>query len=275
MKLRSIVLLLAAALAAGAQEKSNLFNAAPPAVEKALRERVAAFYQAYVDGKFRAAEQYVAEDTKDLHYNQEKTKIRGFEILKINWDDGFKKASVVTTVQTMIQMRGQNIPAAAPMATRWKLENGQWFYYVDPTLGRPTPMGMMKAGPGSRPEGMKIDEMLKDPSIILNQIKVSKENILLKSWEKSSDFVTVTNGMPGAVTIDFQFETIAGLTAKIEKKELGAGQSTRIELNYEPADQRAKPTIRASIKVEPFNRTIILPIVFDIPEAVKKNLPKQ
>ena len=103
MMLRTLAFALTAVLTLGAQEKPNLFNAAAPDVEKALRERVSGFYQAYVDGKFRSAEQYVAEDTKDLHYNQEKTKIKGFEIIKINWDDSFKKASVVTLIQTTIQ----------------------------------------------------------------------------------------------------------------------------------------------------------------------------
>jgi len=173
MMFRPIVFALAAVLAAGAQEKANIFTSATPEVEKALRERVTGFYQSYVDGKFRQAEQYVAEDTKDIHYNQEKFKLRGFEIVKIQWDDSFQKASVVTLVQTNIHMRGQQIPANAPMATRWKLENGQWCYYVDPTLGRETPVGVMKPGPGNR-EGMKIEDMLKDPNIILNQVKISK-----------------------------------------------------------------------------------------------------
>ncbi len=274
MILRPFVLALAAAIALGAQEKPNLFSSAPPEVEAALRERVTGFYQAYVDGKFRSAEQFVAEDTKDLHYNQEKTKIRGFEIIKINWDDSFQKASVVTTVQTSIQMRGQNIPAAAPMATKWKLENGKWVYFVDPTLGKVTPMGTMTPGPGNR-EGMKIDDMIKNPNIILNQIKPNKDRFVLHGWEKSADTIVVTNGMPGSITLHFQTETLAGLTYKLEKTELGPGETSRIELVYDPADQNAKPTLNASLQVQPFNKTLIFPVVFDIPEELKKQLPQQ
>lgn len=263
----------AAAVSASGQEKPSLFNSAPPDVEKALRERITGFYQAYVDGRFRAAEAFVCEDTKDQHYNQEKTKIKGFEIVKVNWDDSFKKASVVTTVQTSIQMRGINVPAAAPMGTNWKLEEGKWCYFVDPALGRKTPMGTMTAGPGNR-TGMKLDEMLKDPSVILNQVKVSKEKFLLRSWEKSSDAIVITNGLQGSITVSFQTETIPGLTHKIEKTELGPGQTTRIELDYTPADPTAKPTLKARLLIEPINRTIIVPVVFDIPEEVKKLLPK-
>jgi hypothetical protein len=274
MMLRTLAFALTAALTLGAQEKPNLFNAAAPDVEKALRERVSGFYQAYVDGKFRSAEQYVAEDTKDLHYNQEKTKIKSFEIIKINWDDSFKKASVVTLIGTTIQMRGQVIPANAPMATQWKLENGQWCYYFDPSIGRPSPAGMMKPGPGNR-GGMKVEDMLKDPNIILNQIKLNKEKFLVRSWEKSADSLVITNGMPGSVTLSFQTESVPGLTYRLEKTELSAGESAQLEVIYDPQDPSAKPTLKASLKIDPLGKTIIIPIVFDIPEEIKKQLPKQ
>lgn len=270
---RAIVVALAGAACAVAQEAPNLFNAAPPGVEAALRERVSGFYQAYVDGKFRQAEQFVAEDTKDLHYNQEKTKIRGFEIVKINFDDHFKKASVVTTVQTTIQMRGNNIPAAAPMATRWKLENGQWSYYVDPNMGRETPMGVMKPGPGKSP-GIKIDELINNPSAILSQVKLSKQKVLLKSWEKSSDEIIVSNGMPGSITIVFRPEPMDGLTTKVERFELASGETSRIEFHFEPKDPSAKPQRKAALTIQPFGRTVEIPVVFDIPEEIKKQIPK-
>ncbi len=273
MTFRPFVFALAAVVSAGAQEKPNLFNAAPGDVEKTLRERVAGFYQPYVDGKFRAAEGFVCEDTKEQHYNQEKSKIRGFEVLKVNFDDSFKKASVVTTVQTSIQMRGQLIPANAPMATNWKMEEGKWCYYFDPMLGRPSPAGMMKPGPG-RGSGMSVGEMMKDPNIILNQVKVSKEKFLVNSWEKSADTVIVTNGMPGSVTLSFQTESIAGLSYRLEKTELAAGESATLEVVYDPADTSAKPTLRSTLKIDPIGRTLVLPIVFDIPEELKKQLPK-
>jgi len=274
MTLRPFVFILAAALSAGAQEKTSLFTTAPAEVEKALRERVAGFYQPYVDGKFRGAEPFVCEDTKEQHYNQEKSKMRGFEVLKISFDDSFKKASVVTTVNTTILMRGQSIPTNAPMATTWKVEDGKWCYYYDPAMGRPSPAGLMKAGPGSR-TGMSVGDMLKDPNIILNQVKVNKEKFLVNSWEKSADTIIVTNGMPGSVTLSFQTESIAGLTYRLEKTELSAGESGLIEVIYDPMDATAKPTLRAILKIDPLGRTLSIPIVFDIPEDVKKQLPKQ
>ena len=65
MMFRPFVFVLAAALSAGAQDKPNLFNAAPADVEKTLRERVAGFYQPYVDSKFRGAEAALAYRTAE------------------------------------------------------------------------------------------------------------------------------------------------------------------------------------------------------------------
>jgi hypothetical protein len=274
MTFRPFAFITAVALCAGAQDKPNLFNAAPADVEKSLRERVAGFYQPYVEGKFRAAEAFVCEDTKEQHYNQEKSKINGFEIIKISFDEGFNKASVVTTVQTTIQLRGQSIPASAPMATHWKIDDGKWCYYFDPAMGRPSPAGLMKPGPGSR-SGTSMADMLRDPNIILNQVKVSKERFLVNSWEKSADTLTVTNGMPGSVTISFQTESIPGLTYRVEKQELAAGESSRIEVIYDPKDSSAKPTLRATLKIDPLGKIITIPVIFDVPEEIKKQLPNQ
>ena len=49
----------------------------------------------------------------------------------------------------------------------------------------------MKPGPGNR-GGMSVEAMLKDPNIILDQIKVSKEKFLVRSWEKSADTLVIT-----------------------------------------------------------------------------------
>jgi hypothetical protein len=47
----------------------------------------------------------LAEDAKDIYYEQEKKRIRGHEIIRVNWADDFKKAVVVTVIQTEVVMR--------------------------------------------------------------------------------------------------------------------------------------------------------------------------
>jgi hypothetical protein len=267
--------LLLAALAAFAQDNKSLFNTAPPEVEKALRERVAGFYQCYVDGKYRQAEQYVAEDTKDLHYQQEKNKIRGFEIIKVVFDDSFKKARVVTTIGTTVTMRGNHMPVAAPMATHWKIEDGKWMYYVDAKHGVETPVGIMRGGPGTPKPGAPFGEMIKNPQAILSQLKVSKPGILLKGHENSTDSLTVTNNMPGAVTVGFEGEKIPGLSWSFDKTEIPQGQTAVLKFTYAPPDQRAKPSLQGALSIEPFGQRLAIRIDFDIPDDVKEQLQKK
>ena len=60
------------AVVAAQTKPTDIFEKAPPEVDNALRERVSKFFQAHVDGKFRLAEEVIAEDSKDFFYNMEK-----------------------------------------------------------------------------------------------------------------------------------------------------------------------------------------------------------
>ena len=69
---------------------------APPEVEAALRARVEQFYQLEIDKKFRQAEAFVAEDTKDDYYNGSKPAIKASSIQKIEWSDNNTRARVTS-----------------------------------------------------------------------------------------------------------------------------------------------------------------------------------
>lgn len=258
-----------------AQDAKSVFTAAPPEVETALRERVTGFYQAFVEQKYRQAEKFVCDDTQEMYYRQEKQKLNGYEIVRFNWNDSFDKAQVTTVVKTTIQMRGQNFPANAPMATRWKLEGGQWCYYVDLSLGRESPMGAMKPGPPNDANRPNVQELINNPNLILNQVKLSKQDIELKGYVASSDKITVTNGMPGEVTLEFRADSIAGLTWELDKKTLKQDESAVISIKYAPRDKTAKPILSAELRVQPFNRVIPLRILFAVDPEIQKLLPKQ
>src|SRR5260370_36632618 len=72
---------------------------APPEVDAALRERAGKFFQAHVDGKFRQADAYVAEDAKDAFFEQDKPRYRKIEGMTIDYNDEFTKAVVNTKVE--------------------------------------------------------------------------------------------------------------------------------------------------------------------------------
>ena len=101
-----------------AQETPNLFQSAPPEVDAALRKRVTEFYKLVEEGRFRQTDAYLAEDAKDIYYEQEKKRIRGHEIIRVNWADDFKKAVVVTVIQTEVVMRGVVTPGPRRACSR-------------------------------------------------------------------------------------------------------------------------------------------------------------
>lgn len=268
----ALVAVLACAFAAAPLPAQDLFKQAPPEVEKALRQRLDEFYTLMKEGRFRAADAYIAEDSKDSFYEQEKKKIKGHEIIRINWDDNFQRAEVVVAVETEFQIRGMTIPAKAPTQARWKIENNNWFHYFDSSKAKKTPFGTMAPGPNNT-KGMDPEEMLRDPRIIFNQIKIEKEEARLKSYEASTDSIKVINGLQGGIRVSFLPDmTIPGFSYKVENEEIGAGGEATVVFSIAPKDRTAKPTITGRIRVEPFERAYPIRVVFiPAPESLGSN----
>jgi hypothetical protein len=284
---RMIPIGLLAALVFG-QSPSGLFDQAPPQLDQALRARVAKFYQAHVDGKFRVADQVVAEESKDAFFEADKTRYRGFEIAKITYSDQFTRALVLTTCDSEFITPVARFPVKMPITTFWKLENGEWFWYVDPRPQRvQTPFGKRDAppvepapGPGGAPPSggasgaATIPPRMLDASDVLNQVRVSSTQVKLSSFEPAAAEVTVSNRMPGVIRLSLSYAGFPGFTASLERASLGAGESAKILLDCKPADKRAKPTLRVELRIEPTGQTIPIQVVFAVPPDVEKLLPK-
>jgi hypothetical protein len=130
-----------------AQTPSDL-NKPPDAVDKALRERIAGFYQLLVDGKFRQAEALVADDTKDFFYDMSKPKYLSFEIGEIVYSDQFTRAKAIVLCEQNIPLPGfAGKPLKFPQPSLWKLVDGVWYWYVDQIALRQTPFGVMNPSP--------------------------------------------------------------------------------------------------------------------------------
>jgi hypothetical protein len=256
------------------QNATEIFNQGPPEVEKALRARVAQYYQAFVDGKFRQAVAVVAEDSQEAFFAIEKHRIRGFEIIKINYSENFTKATVVATIDTDVSFRGTTFPAKAPLTTQWKIEDGEWFWCVIPSAGAPSPMGMMKAGPGG--QGLAGGPFsIPKAEQILEKVKVDKSEVALSSYEPASGSVTLANGLAGPVTLRVQVDKVAGLEAKIDKPELPPNEIATITFSYVPPDKSPKSTLIAKIMVEPTRQEFPIKLVFRIPPDVERAIPKR
>ncbi|MEK7404923.1 MAG: hypothetical protein AAB225_07420 [Acidobacteriota bacterium] len=248
-----------------AQTAAELFEKAPPAVDEALRARIKLFYQAHLDGKFRLADQVVAEDSKDAFFSAEKTRYRGFEIARIVYEDNFTRARAVVAVDTEFVAVGMGrVPVKMPLTTLWKVVDGQWFWYVDPEAGKQTPFGPMK--PGAEGGGASpLPSAPPDARALLNLVRADRSEVRLSSYEPSSGEVTITNGMPGRVTLALEYNGFRGLEVELDRTELDAKQTARLMLRCRPADKAPKPTVTVTVRVQPSGQAIPVRVTFAVP----------
>jgi len=259
-----------------AQTAAELFEKAPPERDKALRERIAFFYQCHVDGKFRQADQVVAEDSKDAFFAAEKPRYRGFEIVRIVYSENFTRARAVVAVDTDFMAPGiGKMAVKAPLVSLWKLENGQWWWYVDPNAGRQTPFGTMRPGEGSSaPLHLNIPTRPEDAVRLLGKVTANKTEVRLSSYEPASDEVVLTNHMPGQVDLRLEYNGFPGFEARLERQALRANESVKLLLRVEPQDKSPKPTLTVNVRVEPLNQVIPIRVTFAVPPEVEKALPR-
>jgi hypothetical protein len=264
---------LALACAAFGQAPSDLFEKAPPPVDEALRARVTKFYQAHVDGKFRVADQVVAEDSKDAFFGADKTRYKACAIAKIAYSDQFTRARVITSCDSEFVVMMSRIPVKLPLTTLWKLENGEWFWYVEPRPdGFETPFGRMAAGKESGPS--PFPSKMPDAAAIMKQVKVDRTEVRLSSFEPASAEVTISNQMPGSIGLSLSFNGFPGFKARLDRTGIGAGESARVLVECTPEDQRPKPTLTLQLTVEPTGQVIPIRVLFAVPPEIEKQLPR-
>ncbi len=204
--LAGLVLTVGAVLA---QAPAELFQKAPPDIDEALRARVTKFYQAHVDGKFRAADEMVAEDSKDAFFAADKPRCRAFQIIRLSYSENFSRAKAVVGCDTEMLFPGVGlVPLKQPLGSSWKVLDGQWFWYVDPVSERKdvaTPFGTRKAAPGEQPAsqgGMPAAPVSLES--LSGLVKADKKELRFDLQKPATAQVTVTSQMPGRVTLSLE-----------------------------------------------------------------------
>jgi hypothetical protein len=216
----------AVAITAWAQQPAP----APPEVEAALRARVEQFFQLEVDKKFRQAEALVAEDSKDDFYNSAKPDIKSFSIEEIEWMDNNSRARVILKrkvgVKTPLGTQEFDLRAIA----LWKIENGQWVWYIDHDTPHPSPFGLVApppAGAGKGPAGAPPPPGKLDAVVLMNQVTIDNTSVVLNS-SNPAQAVTVSNNMPGLVTLGLAEPLPGGIAVELEKLELKPGEKSAV-----------------------------------------------
>jgi hypothetical protein len=207
--------------------------------EKALRARVDQFYTLQVQKKFRQAEAFVAEDTKDFYYNSHKTDLLAFSVTKVEMLDNNTKARVTVSAKaTMMLMGAGRLPFESPAVTLWKIENGAWVWYIDQDAVKQSPFGQMRppdGGMASAKDGTtgsdrpNLAAMIKAPDLaaLQSQVKIDRTSVVLTAAEPVQT-ATISNGMPGFVDVTLGPERVAGVSVEIDKTHLAAGEKAAV-----------------------------------------------
>ena len=262
-----------------AQSPTDVFDKAPPAVEQALRDRVAIFLGAHISGKFRDAEAVVHEDSRDIYYNSQKSKYIGYEIVRINYSENFTRASVVTAVEMdWYTSRLGKMRVKPPLTTYWKIDNGLWWWYALPQTEWKTPFGTMHPGadaatPGAAPAPKYT---VPDVNALYKQVEVSKTTITLSSWQPGEDTAEITNKMLGEISLKLEATGLPpGLSVRLSSETVPSGGTAKVHFQYQPPDRTVKTTQTAVIRVQPTNQAFTFTIQFAVPPEYEKYLRKQ
>jgi hypothetical protein len=213
-----------AAATAWAQQPSP----AAAEAEAALRARAEQFFQFQADKKFRQGEALVADDSKDNYYNGNRFNIKSFTIQKIELlDDNTRAQVVIKSRLTVITPIAGPVDLDSVATTLWKLENGQWVWYIEHEPVVQTPFGSVKTqeGKGAAPPAAKPGRA-PDISVLRSLVKIDRNAVILTA-EAPQQTVTVSNGLPGGVDLELHGRA-AGFRAEMEKKHLEAGETTLI-----------------------------------------------
>jgi hypothetical protein len=180
-----------------------------------------------VDNKYRQAEDLVAEDSKDVYYNSNKPKYLSFDLKSIEYSDDFTRATASVSCETQIVIPGfAGRAIRIPVTSRWKLVNGEWFYFVDPDDVRRTPFGVVNPGTGSGAPGAP-PVIPSDTAFALGKVKADKTVVALKPGHSAE--VTLNNTAQGQMSISLTGR-VQNVDVKLDRVNLNVGEKAVLSL---------------------------------------------
>jgi hypothetical protein len=204
-------------------QSDNPFNRPPADVDQALRARIKEFFEYHVTGEYRKAEKLVAEDTQDYFYTHEKPRYMSIKIGQITYSENFTRALAIVLCEQKINMPMINGTFDVPTRSSWKLENGKWYWWVDPKLIGESPFGQMKPGPDApKTPGAQLTMATAptSPDFLFTQVQLDKKELALKAGQ--SETVTISNSAPGVMSVSIP-APLAGIEAKFDKGDMESG----------------------------------------------------
>jgi hypothetical protein len=250
---RYFVLSLLCGVALG-QTAQNPFDKPPADVDVALRARANEFYDLHVAGKFRAAEQLVADDTKDAFYASGKPDIKEFRLGEVAYSGDYKKAKVTVVAKIPMAIMGAGVKVMTfPFPSYWKVEKDKWCWYIPNDPNRVTPFGQINPKTAEMAKNSDASALFKpvDLATVGAAVKADRLQIKLGSPEEK---VNLVNSLPGKVTLSLSEKTFPGLDVTLDRTELNQGEAA--VLTVKPAVEGRKTRLTIGVLVKPANQVI-------------------
>jgi hypothetical protein len=245
-----------------------------------LRARVNDFFVLHTEGtvNYRKAFSMVAEDTQDYYFAVQKAKYESFRILTIKFTNPeFTRATVdLEGMQKILRVEFAGNVVPLPMTTLWKVEDGEWKWYRDPTENHLTPMGpsdLSQIHPGDKVSKDQL-EQLRDPKMleqmgksILGQNTIDKGEVSMLFDKPSTAEIKFHNAQPGAVKLEWatRFQ-INGFKVTLDRTDVPAHEDAILKLSYDPPADRLQTgqeiLQQIMLVVQPFNQSFPIIIRF-------------
>jgi len=246
---------------------------APPDTDAALRARITQFYQLEVEGKFSQAYELVAADTKDMFIGSSKPTYTGFEINSITYYDNLTKAEVMLIVTRLMPIQGfMGHPLATKMKSRWKIENGQWCYFVDPQKDLPTsPFGGLPVpgmgGPNMIPNASPGAAAVRPPPLPdhladYRMLTPDKQKVQLKASGTSSEQVTIPNTSPFQLTLVVADPKVPGLMVDLSPRTVAPRRKAILTIRSSGRARLPKTPVTVMITVAETKQQIPIQLSF-------------
>jgi hypothetical protein len=218
----------------------------------------------------------VADDSRDLFFEIDKPTYFGFQIVTINYEENFTKAKAVVAVDVdWKHPRIGKLRVKQPVTSTWKLENGQWWWYMVPLTEHQTAFGVMKPGPDNE-KSSPIMDAFKGVSVgdVLKGVQISARELRLKSHEASTAEVKIKNGLPGKVSLKVSTTSLKGLEATLRDTELDSGKETVLVVSHNPVDRLPKPRMTITLNVEQTKQALPINVIFELAPEHEKLAPR-
>ena len=254
------------------------FQSTPPKVEEALRARVSQLYTLFQQGKFRQAEELVAEDSKDTFYMISKARHRGFEIKSVSFSPDAKDATVLTALRIIMPMMGST-PLPFPVASKWRQVEGEWYLYYPqykPGDTVQTPFGPKTIPTESERLGV-LANIEKGPSLasLRTMYKVSAKELRFPSSApgRITQEITVTNRSKGKLSLERRTKDIKGVEIEITPEQAAPGEEIQVSFTYSPAVRQQRRDHKVRFAVSPISQSFLIDLIFEKSQTSYEDTP--